>query len=394
MQQRVLGALDRAAAAGTIPEEIGGYYLGMLGWHPGGAPCDWLRNTATGDQPALIRAWAYRGLATCEDPALAEMFARDDAPDQAVIDWYFERMDGQPPPFTERLAKAASGVAAGGNDHQAREIGFALAHTADERAVTALIALQETIADPVRRALVALGMLEHPSPAGRELGRAACAQLADRRDPMCDRGDPPDRPAEVTAQTPLAPLDPAIATRLTDLGFPPRADPEATMDLLPGVDGALIARGYASEFDTETDQFPNEHDGLMADLAFLVRPELDAALFEEIAPSADDPDGSYLLRAYVGGKRYEVDAVNLGDWYDLGAVVGLLNAVLVTRGSDWRLVTLRTGGQGARVLAGREHDLRALVDAGMITLGRPDAAMDIGKDGERRVFEQLEREGR
>lgn len=93
-------------------------------------------------------------------------------------------------------------------------------------------------------------------------------------------------------------------------------------------------------------EFPNRHDRLLTRLAHLARPDLDGARFWQHAPSQEQAYGpprhvrrgpvvlsmpnptpaNYVLGVELDGQRFEVEARSLGDWYDLDAVVGMLNA--------------------------------------------------------------------
>ncbi|MGC4119935.1 MAG: hypothetical protein QM765_36230 [Myxococcales bacterium] len=236
-----------------------------------------------------------------------------------------------------------------------------------------------------------------------EYGAARClSQLAslDRAKAVeAAKALPPSRPGDALAEVAVAlvkfPEKGALETRLAELGFTavPGAENEPGEEEPIAVKAVLTRLGRLTSFDTETDRFPNEHDGLMADLATLVRPALDGVAFEEIAPEEsrmdDDP---YVLRAYLDGSRYELSAANNGDWYDLNAVLGLMNALLAARKSDARLVTLPTGDQTAAVLGGPEKGIRALAEAGLVTAESPSAGMRNGKQFEKQVLEQLRKE--
>jgi hypothetical protein len=145
-------------------------------------------------------------------------------------------------------------------------------------------------------------------------------------------------------------------------------DPSSPPELLP-ID-FLAKLGRVHGFDTETDTFPNEHDGLLFDLAAIAWPALEGALFEELAPPEDE--GDYVLRAYMDGRLYELGASNNGDWYDVVAVLGLLNALAEARASDVRFVVLPTGGQDALVLSGPRSGILSLADDGLLTIQRAD----------------------
>ena len=154
--------------------------------------------------------------------------------------------------------------------------------------------------------------------------------------------------------------------------------------------GRSVMRLGLHLFDVETGTFPNEHDSLLRSLADMVRPALDGVVFEEIAPDIDAEDGGYVLRAYVDGQRLETTAENLGDWYDVDAVLRLLDAVLLERRSDQRFVLLETMDQTATIVGGKADVLRAALDAGLIKSGDPKAAESLGKAFEDRVKASLD----
>ena len=153
----------------------------------------------------------------------------------------------------------------------------------------------------------------------------------------------------------------------------------------------LIAAGRSINFDTETGTFPNGHDALLADLARLARPALDDVVFEEIPPPDPDDTSAYEIRAYAGGQRWSLSAKNLGDWFDLEAVIGLLNQLLVQKNSDVRFAVLPTGDQTATVIAASDDALTQAGEAGLIQFGTPTEAAEAGKDFERKVFDALQR---
>jgi len=185
----------------------------------------------------------------------------------------------------------------------------------------------------------------------------------------------------------------ALEARLDALGLTANARALPDEDLEPALDvpSLLVARGRAHWFDVETGQYPNEHDALLYALAAIASPALDEARFEEIAPSAEPTDEApYLLHAYLGGKRYSVAAENLGDWYDVEAVLGLLNALLIAEGSDVRFTNTPTGDQTAIVIAAPKRAFAALIADGLLERGRPGQGMEDGKAFEQRVLESLQ----
>jgi hypothetical protein len=165
----------------------------------------------------------------------------------------------------------------------------------------------------------------------------------------------------------------------------------AEVDAALTADNALASAGRLLEFDVETGTFPNEHDVLLARLARFAGSDLDGVLFEEVPPP--DDDGPYRIHAYLGNKRYQAEAQNLGDWYDLDTVLGLLNSTLRERGSEIRYVSLPTGDQMAKVIAGPATSLVEAHRQGVLRTEAPDQAAETGKEFEERVLEQLRSKG-
>ncbi|MCC6333367.1 MAG: hypothetical protein IT380_05195 [Myxococcales bacterium] len=151
------------------------------------------------------------------------------------------------------------------------------------------------------------------------------------------------------------------------------------------------SRESTRSFDAETGIFPNEHDSLLADLAELAGKDLKGVRFEEIAPTDEEglrQEGHYTLVAYMDGKRYAVQARNLGDWYDVPASVGLVNTLLKARQRATRLVTLETGDQTVKV---RADTIAALSKAPLVWANADDAMKD-GKAFEAEALDALEQE--
>lgn len=200
-----------------------------------------------------------------------------------------------------------------------------------------------------------------------------------------------------SAATPAGAVDPAtktLAEELHALGFT-RVDPARPPE---GSDAAsmLVEAGHAYWFDVETGTFPNEHDLLLDSLAELISPTLAGVVFEEVAPEydddadANDAEGVYLLRAYVDGQLLETPAEDYGDWYDVDAVLRLLDAVLLERKASERFLLLDTSDQTAIIVAANAAALEAAIDAHLLTPGDPNAAEALGKGFEQRVLRSLQ----
>jgi len=182
-----------------------------------------------------------------------------------------------------------------------------------------------------------------------------------------------------------------LATQLRSAGFA-KVNPAALGDV-EGRDAAAIleAAGHAYWFDVETGMFPNEHDGLLRALAGLVSPALDGARFEEVAPP--DDEGPYELIARMDGRTYRVPAENLGDWYDVDAVLRLLDTLIAARHADARLVMLDSEDQTAVVVGGSKKAVGDALRLGLIRSGNAGEPAQAGKSFERDVLESL-RSGR
>jgi hypothetical protein len=150
----------------------------------------------------------------------------------------------------------------------------------------------------------------------------------------------------------------------------------------------LVKDGRLHWFDVETGMFPNEHDALLFELAEIAAPVLDDALFEEIPPD-EESDKAYVLRAYLDGRCYEIAAENFGDWYDVDAVLKLLQALLEARRSPVRFESLATGDQTARVIAGPKRAIATLAADGLLITGAAAVAMRVGKEFEEEVIQRI-----
>jgi hypothetical protein len=189
----------------------------------------------------------------------------------------------------------------------------------------------------------------------------------------------------------------ALETYLVELGVIDRPGPSDDEDagwpaVTPG--DFLAQRGNAAWFDVETGTFPNDHHYLLRELAGLAESRLKEATFTEVPPSdyhADDEP--YQLTGTLDGTDYQATAENLGDWYDLGAVLELLNRMAVQNALPERFVSLPTGDQTATVWVIDSERLATLTEAGLVELSESDQAMIAGKTAEQEAIEDLESNG-
>ncbi len=145
------------------------------------------------------------------------------------------------------------------------------------------------------------------------------------------------------------------------------------------VDSFLLSYGRVYWFDVETGMFPNEHHFLLHAIARL-SPDFKGVKFVEIAPKDYNDDKTpYQLSASLKRKSYQQTAENFGDWYDLSAVITLLNTMAKASESKDRFVSLPTGDQTAIVMVIEKKSLQTLIDDGLMIISDHNQAMLLGK---------------
>lgn len=160
------------------------------------------------------------------------------------------------------------------------------------------------------------------------------------------------------------------------------------------LDRALTASEYLGElgnvywFDVETGMFPNEHDYLLKQVALLS--DLREVSFTEVPPpDYTGDDEPYLLKAQLGDTTWQQRAENYGDWYDLTAVLSLLNRIALDQGSRYRFVTLPTGDQTAIIWAVENDVLTRLTEEALVQISPEEASMQTGKAFDEAMLKSL-----
>jgi hypothetical protein len=333
---------------------------------------------------------------SCAKPGDIAAVVRADTPYWAVLKFYdpYEHDPGDDRPFDPRLVAAARDAILGDAAPDARAAAFVLANQHDSRAVAALLTIHAAMKDQSRADEVAMAFFESDNADGRQRAAAACRRKAD--DAMCGHEDAAEvddeekeeeeRPAESDVKARIAQLAAAGFAKVSTLNA---ADIESDASEL-----ILTSAGHAYWFDVETDRYPNQHDSLMRNLAALVTPALDDAVFEERAPPIDDESAPYELSAYSGGKRYHTGAENLGDWYDVSAVLRLMNAVMADKKLPQRFAPLVSHDQTLTIIAATPEAMTKASGQKLLEIGDEREAERAGKQFEEQVLEKLERAGR
>jgi hypothetical protein len=388
--------LDRlAAAAQRVGAEDASAYARLwydrLAWYdPAPAFCAAAHDVLTAPASTLRMILAGSWARHCADGNAGDLVLRADTPDWAVLAWYRDSAVAEsdaPPAYDVRLADILRNALLRRQAQDARDAASTLSRHPDPAAAKAAIELLTAAAHRQIADSAAVAMLGSQNAQVRAYAVAACERQGTSAD-RCRRVwvPPPSPPAE--EKGPTASEITELALKLRAIGFD-RIDP-ADMADTGNVESMLLKSGHALWFDVETGTFPNNHDSLLRELAALIKPSLDGVSFEELPPTIDDGSGVYRLRAYVDGQRLEIEAEDLGDWYDVDAVLRLLDAVLLERKARERYVLLETRDQTAIIVAARAEVLEAALDAGLIRSDNPDAARTLGKAFEERVLRSLQ----
>lgn len=356
--------------------------------------CSFARTSmeAEGADLALRLAVSRSFASDCATAADASLLATEGVLAIALVDFFAAQTQaGSPPVFVPRLEQAVRSVMSGSRDHEQRYAAFTLANLQQPAATQALVRIHKQIEDQHLADEVAMSLMRTDDAEALALANAACQRRS--RDPMCD---PEHRQYYDSEAEQPAPADPqsvkeAIAA-LASAGFDrvgqlnPAQQPSADAEWL------LTEAGYIHSFDVETGMFPNEHDGLLRDLAALASPDLDDVFFEEIYPQQDR--GQYRLLAYADGFLYQCEAANYGDWYDVEAVLALLNRLAEDRRLAQRFVVLHSTDQVAPVAVASRGALQVAFDKRWLVSGQAQQAMESGQAFEAEVIRDLQLETR
>ncbi|MFH1468065.1 MAG: hypothetical protein ABIO70_27005 [Pseudomonadota bacterium] len=469
-------AVDAAAADGDPVAEVAKGYGELLRYCDAPASCALARRWVQ-EQPAGTARAGVAWIRLAECPDAIDLFRTEVAPDTALAAFWFERAWGSAPEYVPALGAALGRIAAGDDSWLVRQAAVAHGKLDDGRVARDLLAAHAAAREDRVRGQVIAGMSEQSDPRVKAIFAAYCAQ-PDTRETLCPGkasvvigAEPPREPADPEAPlrdpavvhsalqdgdrqatvalltglrtladrdwtaahalaatlTPGPRTDPTLADTVAALArFGARAEVEAATRAIAPLREAteaaswltpadlLAERGPCHWFDVETGMFPNEHDGLLAELAALAGPPLADVVFTELPPPLVEageplgvavdviidgsgrllrpaaPGGAYRLLAWTGTERFEVPARDLGDWYDLAAVLGMLNTLARALGQDSRFVTLPTGDQTAIVLTAPGPAIEAAVAEGLIRLEDAGAGEADGKAFEEEVRRRIE----
>jgi hypothetical protein len=323
-----------AAATQVSKSEAAAFALrwnSLFGLQPGNAEfCTGVRAIvagAPGNTRAALIAPFVMGCATAAD---APLVLRADTPSVVVVKYYdpWSGMIGgkKALKYHPRLAQAVREVIEEDSEHhyETRNAAFTLSRLQDPAADAALLDIRASLGNSARADEIGFAFANSKNPAGQALFRATCERRP--KDPICaqetrnwlDAAEAAagDADQKVSREEAKARLD-----ALRAMGFEKiaRLDPAGVADI--DAQSLLLEAGQAYWFDVETGTVPNLHDSLLRHLARLPEPSLRDVVFEEVAPDVDSESDPYRLIAYANGRRYATEALNLGDWYDVDALL-------------------------------------------------------------------------
>ncbi|AVP96349.1 hypothetical protein C7S18_03710 [Ahniella affigens] len=375
-------------AWGQVWSDLVGYY------RPEPAFCAESQPVIAGADSALRQALIGLYAGTCFKSDEIAWMDRPDTPGFAILRFYESEIYENPRPVRAYSPRLAAVIGARIENDEAWRVGqyaALLADQPDAAATRDLLALHARIKDPIRADGVAAALNRSKLPEARAVFMALCQRHPEHS--SCRSAPGQDTPADSAPEVVNREAQRNTAAALVAAGFERIGGLDLDTTDAVTADDLLVAAGHAIWFDVETGTFPNEHDSLLRSLARLITPTLDACVFEEVPPGLDDESGPYVLNAYWAGKQYSGYAENLGDWYDLDAVLDLINRVVVDSGSTQRFVVLATGDQTAIVLAAPIDTIQRASQAGLIELADPSVAQALGKAAEAHVQAILERGG-
>ena len=147
----------------------------------------------------------------------------------------------------------------------------------------------------------------------------------------------------------------------------------------------LIKAGNQYSFDAETGTHPNNHDILLYDLAELFGDTFEGAIFSETAPHWDSEE-PYQLYATLDDRNWQRQAENYGDWYDVSAVLDLVNEMAADMGILDRIMPLETGDQTVTIIVGPGQSLVSAAAEGLIRPADAATSRERGKAFEEEIL--------
>lgn len=163
---------------------------------------------------------------------------------------------------------------------------------------------------------------------------------------------------------------------LTQHGVSSRDDHAAELADVTGGDcltpaDYLLRYGRVIRFDPETGSFPVNHDHLCKALIKHSSGNIRHAIFDEVPPREyGNKDMPYHVIGKLNGRRYCVEAQNLGDYYDVWSVLRLLNAMAILNEVEDRFVVLPSDDQAVNVLLLTSALAETLIEKGIFPLAK------------------------
>ena len=128
------------------------------------------------------------------------------------------------------------------------------------------------------------------------------------------------------------------------------------------VQNALDASEISYWFDTETGMVPVDYDVLIQEFFALSKGQLASAkVYMDTGPDDVWESIPYEVSVIYNEVAFVINPEDIGDWYDLGHVLTLLNTILDHNNVPERYVMLPTGDQTAQVMFGLPEKIAAFI---------------------------------
>ena len=165
-----------------------------------------------------------------------------------------------------------------------------------------------------------------------------------------------------------------VIARLVALGMIDASDPVPPHAVTPRQ--ILLGTVHALAFEGEAEDGSADHPMLLRRLARLAPRDLEGVVFEQLAPP-EDLGQPHVVIAYVDGEKLVTGLEDMGEWYEVEGAIGLLNAILVDRGSEMRFVEIFDPDDSRRtVIAGPKKGILEAVEKQLLVIVPPTEGVE------------------
>ncbi|MDW8362502.1 MAG: hypothetical protein RMK74_08880 [Myxococcales bacterium] len=345
-----------ASVRGVVLDDVLRAYAGYFDGCAADRVCGWVRHALRdATRSAVVRALAWSLVDRCIGLVRPEQLPQRDAPDD--LDERLARLPAEIPDDPDE-ALAAPDV---------DPVALVTASSPSFDASRLTRALVRCASDGNREASMRARCLR--AAAALSLPVAVNAALVLRSEPL-GMGDLRDVVSALSATRGRE----SMATRLATEGLLPGTPPDDGLAMPPAIEtwtalDWMFAWGRAWGY-VDGDPLPDGHATVARAASWLVRPHLDDVVYEERLDAPEDGRSAGLLVAHTRGAR-EAVRFRAGDGYDAGTAVGLVNALLWSRGVEVRVAFVAADPPWVVLVAGPPDALTRLAADRLLTFAVP-----------------------